>query len=63
MTEVQTTIRLPAELIKRADELVPMLEARPDLAAWQRVNRSTVLRLALARGLEALGRDLQTGGK
>jgi hypothetical protein len=50
--------RLPVELLARADELVPLLAARPELAAHGRVTRSTVVRLALARGLDALAADL-----
>lgn len=51
-------VKLPPHLIARADDLVPLLAARPDLAAYGRVSRTSVVRLALARGLEALAADL-----
>lgn len=50
--------RLPADLLQRADDLVPLLAARPDLAGYGRVSRSAVVRIALARGLDALAAEL-----
>lgn len=46
-------LRLPPALIQQADDLVPLLAARGDTIG---VNRSTVLRLALAEGLRVLAR-------
>lgn len=44
-------LRLPDEWLKRADALVEfLLESRPGMS----VTRSDVLRIALARGLDAL---------
>ena len=50
----QVVIRLPADLMRRLDELIATLESEPHLASASRVTRSTVARLALARGLAAL---------
>lgn len=47
------TLRLPDEVLQRADELVPVMGGQGDLAA-ARVTRSTILRLALFKGLQAL---------
>ena len=49
--------RLPLDLLALADELVPLLTARPDLVDG-RVTRSTVIRMALRRGLGVLKREL-----
>ena len=51
--EEQVSIRLPSDLVKRAEKLVPRLEKETEFAAW-RISRAAVLRLAVARGLEAL---------
>jgi hypothetical protein len=51
---VIVTLRLPKALLQRADELVPKLRDNDEMMAMGRVSRSTVLRLAVLRGLEAL---------
>jgi len=55
-SETPVTIRMPADLLAQADELVDALKADPTLAAVTggRMSRSAVLRLAVVRGLEAL---------
>lgn len=55
---VQVVVRMPAALAARLDSLVPELERDPALSAASRVTRSTAARLALARGLEQLEREL-----
>ena len=50
----QVVIRLPSGLMQRLDALIAPLESEPHLAHASRVTRSTVARLALARGLAAL---------
>lgn len=50
----QVVIRMPSVLAARLDRLVPVLAESGPLAAAGRVTRSTVARLALARGLDAL---------
>jgi len=52
--DVQVVVRMPADLAARLDKLIPALVDGSDLAAAGRVTRSTVARLALARGLAAL---------
>lgn len=51
--DVQIPIRLPAEVVERAETLVPKMERDPKRLGW-RVSRSSVLREALIRGLQAL---------
>ena len=53
MNEKTITLRLPADLLEKADALVPIVGAYEDFQAV-RVSRSTVIRLALMRGLDAL---------
>lgn len=52
--ESPVVLRLPSELVSRAEFLRPMIEKDPELRAWGRVSRSAVLRLAILKGLEAL---------
>jgi len=54
--EKQLSLRLPVDLVDRADALLPVLERLPTYRAF-RLERSTVLRLALIRGLEELERE------
>ena len=54
MNDAQITTRLPADLVERLDLLVPKLRRDPSLRAFGRITRSTVLRLALERGLVVL---------
>jgi len=51
--EKPTTLRLPEDLLERADALVPAIASAGEYQAV-RISRSTVLRLALLRGLVAL---------
>lgn len=59
MAEESTTVqlRLPASLIEQADALIELLSHDRDLSAAGRITRATVLRLAVARGLEDLARE------
>jgi len=52
--EVPTSLRLPADVLERAEALVDRLR---DATSGLRVNRSQVLVLALERGLDALERE------
>lgn len=52
----QTAIRLPDEIHKRADALIPRLNKLPAYRDRE-LNRSDVLRIALVRGLEILERE------
>lgn len=49
-SEAQTALRLPGEFLKRADRLCARIGKDPML----RVTRSTVLKMAIGRGLDAL---------
>ncbi len=51
--EVQTAVRLPADLVARVDALVKSAEGWPEFAV-SRATRSSMLRLAILRGLEVL---------
>ena len=52
------TLRLPTSLLERADGLIPQLQQRRDFSA-HRLSRSSVLRIALLRGLQSLEKDLE----
>lgn len=47
-------VRIPEDIMKRVDALVPHLHASAALGASERVSVSAVVRLALLRGLDAL---------
>jgi hypothetical protein len=55
-------LRLPQSLIDQADTLIEVLGRDRDLSAAGRITRATVLRLAVARGLEDLAREYGHGG-
>jgi hypothetical protein len=56
LNEKAITLRLPKDLFNRADALVPKIAVHGDLQAV-RISRSTVLRLALLKGLETLEKE------
>jgi len=59
---IQTTIRLPCEVPERADALIPHLRKNPIIAATGRsVSRSTVIQIAIQRGLEILEAEARKG--
>jgi len=51
---VYVPLRLPEDLVARADALAPRLQRDPRIVAAGRSGRSTVMRLALALGIDAL---------
>ena len=58
INDAATQLRLPAEALARAEALIPALEAEPMLQAVGRgVSRSSVLRLAVLRGLDSLEKE------
>jgi hypothetical protein len=66
MADESTTVqlRLPTSLIDQADALIEALSRDRDLSAAGRITRATVLRLAVARGLESLAQEYgQTGDR
>lgn len=54
------SLRLPPEYLERADELIARAERDPNIAALVvgKVNRSTILRLAVFHGLDVLDSHL-----
>jgi hypothetical protein len=54
VNDAKITLRLPNDLVDRLDALVPLVAAHPRWRAFGRVTRSTVLRLAVDRGLGPL---------
>jgi len=53
-SKAQTALRIEMQMLKRAELLVPHLSRDPLMRAIGQVSRSAVLRVALAKGLEAL---------
>lgn len=50
-----TPVRIPNSMIKRAESLIPCVEAMPEAEVWGvRVAPAVVIRLALQRGLAEL---------
>ncbi len=62
ISEVQVSLRLPKDLIERAEALAPLIAALPEYQAL-RISRATVIRLALLEGLDALEARLGANGK
>ena len=52
------SMRLPLELVDRAERLLPRLAADPERRLAGRLSRSAVLRLAMHRGLLLLEAEL-----
>jgi hypothetical protein len=61
MTPVKTPtqLRLTYDLLERADALIAMMAADPDVRALGMPTRTAVLRLAIARGLRDLEHQYQ----
>lgn len=59
--EVQVSLRLPSDLVERAEVLVERLRKEPDNVILG-VTRADVLRLALARGIVALEEETRAKG-
>ncbi len=49
-----TPVRIPLPLIARADALIDPMEDRLELLAWSRPSRASIIRKALAIGLDNL---------
>jgi hypothetical protein len=50
----QVALRLAPDILRRIAALRPQVASRADLAAFGRVTTTTVMKLALLRGLDAL---------
>lgn len=57
--EESLALRLPSQLLARVDTMAETLKAYPEILAWGRPSRSAVIRLALARGLDAIEREIE----
>jgi hypothetical protein len=55
-----TQLRLTQDLLERADALIEVMAADPEVRALGMPTRTAVLRLAIARGLRDLERQYQT---
>lgn len=51
---ILTPLRLPPELLEMAEKMLPLVTADPKVSAVGQVTRSSVLRMALAAGLESM---------
>jgi hypothetical protein len=51
---VPVTVRIPVELAKRLDRLKPKVGKDATLTTFGRVSRSSIVKLALLRGVAAL---------
>lgn len=58
-TETQVSVRLPKDMLERAEALVASLRQNPDNVLLG-LSRATVLRLALQRGLAVLEEETQS---
>lgn len=61
-TETQVSVRLPKDMLERAEALVASLRQNPDNVLLG-LSRATVLRLALQRGLAVLEEETQSKAK
>lgn len=48
------TMRLPKEILDRAENLIPLMQDESELGSAANIKRSMILRMALNKGLEAL---------
>ena len=58
-TKTPTQLRLTQDLLERADALIEVMAADPEVRALGMPTRTAVLRLAIARGLRDLERQYQ----
>lgn len=54
MHDKTINVRLPEELLNQADDLIPLLSNNEQLRLAGRITRSTVIRLAVHRGMQDL---------
>ena len=59
-SKAQTALRIELNLLNRAELLVPVLRQDPLVRALGQVSRSSVLRVALAKGLDLLEQETGT---
>lgn len=63
MSDIQTSIRIPEDFVKRADALARKLAKTPRFVALGEMTRSKVLRLSIAIGIEQLEAEHDVGGR
>ena len=63
MSDIQTSIRIPEDFVRRADALARKLGKTPRFVALGEMTRSKALRLAIAVGIEQLEREHGIGTK
>jgi len=56
--ESRVNVRVPGVLVARLDALIPRVRALPECSLLGTIDRSKVARLALARGVEVLEREV-----
>lgn len=54
MSDQTINVRLPAELLELAEEMIPLLQEDDQLRLAGRISRSSVIRLAVFRGMQEL---------
>ena len=50
-------VRIPDDLAKQIDRLIPRITKGPTLGTFGRVSRSSIVKLALLRGVAALDQE------
>ena len=60
VSDAQISLRIRGEDLVEAEDLVPLVGQNPDFTAIGDVTRSTVLRLAIGRGLKVLREEYTT---
>lgn len=64
LTESPVTLRLPTDLLKRIDALIPVVAADSDVATMLGgVSRSALFRYGLLEGVKTLEKRYRSGGK
>lgn len=57
------SMRLPTEVLERLDALLQYAEKDPEITIFQKPTRSSMLRLAVLRGVEVLEKQYSKGKK
>ena len=57
----RVNVRVPLDLVKRLDALIPKAARLPECALLRSMDRSNVARVALLRGVEVLWRETSKG--
>ena len=60
---VNITVRVPREMVDRADRVLKLVEQDETLTTFGRVSRNAVFRLAFVKGLQALEAEYESTAK